>query len=142
MKKEGNKILTETMEKGLLNLDRVDFWEVMKTIKQYEFKMNSERSKKGWKTKKKNQKMKVLKDYMNGWEEDDFKMKVDKNGNEEWLIKSITDFDDNGNEIWEYENCWESIDDSYSYKDVKCELIDCWIERYKLQKLLRELEIC
>jgi len=69
-------------------------------------------------------------------------MKVDKNGNEEWLIKSITDFDDNGNEIWEYENCWESIDDSYSYKDVKCELIDCWIERYKLQKLLRELEIC
>ena len=143
MKKEGNKILTETIEKGLLNLDRVDFGEVMKTIKQYEFKMNSERSKKGWKTKKKNQKMKVLKDYMNGWEEDDFKMKVDKDGDEVWFMKCMN-FDENDNEIWEYTELWKEVsyEGGWSDKDMKWEVISCWIERYKVRKLLRELEIC
>ena len=92
-------------------------------------------------TKVKNQKMKLLKDYMKDYKEDDFKMNVDKDGNEVWFFKCEY-IDENTNEIWKYEQLWDVIDDSWSDYELRWEIIHDKIEKYKLQKLLRELDIC
>jgi len=88
---------------------------------------------------KKEQIKNKLKEMMKGFEIDE--MKKDKN--DEWLIKS-RNFDDNDNEIWEYENCWDYLSEEYGWndKDVRFELIDKLVELFQLKKLIKELEIC
>lgn len=88
---------------------------------------------------KKEQIKNKLKEMMKGFEIDE--MKKDKN--DEWLIKS-RNFDDNDNEIWVYENCWDYLSEEYGWnvKDIRFELTEKLVELFQLKKLIKESGIC
>jgi len=124
MKTKVNEILTETIIEGVTNLKKDDFWKVMRTLKEYEFQKNSERSKKGWKTKKKMTKMKELKEFLNGYEE------INENNE---LINDMGE----GEII--LENVWDCYDCGLGYNELIYECVELRKQINNIKQLVKEI---
>tara|TARA_Y100001938_G_scaffold141772_1_gene212064 strand:+ start:433 stop:807 length:375 start_codon:yes stop_codon:yes gene_type:complete len=124
MKKE-KTILKEKNLKEILELD--GFWDLMKKVNKSNFLKNSVRSKKGWVTRKKNQKMKLLEN----------KKMDDLNK----ILNWYKDMNDKNECYYEDYGEWWNVREEYDCLSFEEIITECIGMRKDIQKI-KELIIC